>query len=487
MDTKDSDPMTRKTKNKLLVSTLLLALIPLLFSSCSGLKKSSQMSSSGPKKEGEIHLEVKKFELDNGLRLLVYENHKLPIFTYQTFFDVGGRHEGPGTTGATHFLEHMMFKGAKKYGPGVFFRLIESNGGNSNAYTNFDNTVYYESLPVKSGDQNMVEVIVDLEADRMQHLSLEPKAFEKERQVVLEERKNRYENSPRGQLYLALTRNIFEGTPYGGSVIGDVKDLHSLNRDQVMGYFKKFYRPDNAIIVVSGDVNAEDVYELVKDKYGDIKPSDDEIQKYRETREQADIYKHRGRYGRHIKIHNKQALSPMFMLGFPADPIGSREGFVRDILSSILGQGESSYLNEKYVTGKNPYFTSLMAANYTLKHNGVFWIAGEVARGKSLNRTTNRLLRETKRLCDKAITERSLQKTKNQYMLGYISEIETNDGVAQFLGLREAFFKDYRYYKKEIEIYNSITVDEVKSSCSSLFNGGKHILVSIWNKHPAKN
>jgi zinc protease len=127
-----------------------------------------------------------------------------------------------------------------------------------------------------------------------------------------------------------------------------------------------------------------------------------------------------------------------------------------------------------------------MAANYTLKHNGVFWIAGEVARGKSLNRTTNKLIRETKSLCGKAISERSLQKTKNQYMLGYVSEIETNDGIAQFLGLREAYFKDYRFYKKEIEIYNSITVEEVKSSCESLFKDGKHILVSIWNKHPDK-
>lgn len=478
--------MTRKTKLEHLFSILPLALIAFLFASCSGLKKSSQMSSSEEEKEGDIHLEVKKYELKNGLRLLVYENHKLPIFTYQTFFDVGGRHEGPGTTGATHFLEHMMFKGAKKYGPGVFFKLIESNGGNSNAYTNFDNTVYYESLPIKSGDQNMIEVIVDIESDRMQHLTLDPEAFEKERQVVLEERKNRYENSPRGQLYLALTRNIFEGTPYGGSVIGDVKDLMSLNRDQVMEYFKKFYRPDNAIIVVSGDVDADKIYDLVKDKYGDIKPSDSEIQSFRESRENAEIYKHQARYGRHVKIHNKQAVSPMFMLGYPADAIGTREGFVRDILSSILGQGESSYLNEKFVTGKRPQFTSLMASNYTLKHNGVFWIAGEVARGKSLEKTTDRLLAETKSLCEKAVTERSLQKTKNQYMLGYVSEIETNDGVAQFLGLREAFFKDYRYYKKEIEVYNSITVDEVKQSCQTLFNSGKHILVSIWNKHPEK-
>lgn len=476
--------MTHKKSLHRYSRVLPLALILSLIPACSGVKMSSSQSANESHKEGEIHLDVKKYELDNGLRLLVYENHKLPIFTYQTFFDVGGRHEGPGTTGATHFLEHMMFKGAKKYGPGVFFKLIESHGGNSNAYTTFDNTVYYESIPTKSGNKDMIETIIDLESDRMEHLTLDPKDFEKERQVVLEERKNRYENSPRGQLYLSLTRNMFEGTPYGLSVIGDVKDLNALNRDQVMDYFKKFYRPDNAVIVVAGDVDPDKVYDLIKDKYGDIKPSPSEIQEYRKSREKPEIYAHRGRYGRHVKIHNKQAQSPMFMLGFPANAIGTQEGFVRDILSSILGQGESSYLNQRFVTGKNAYFTSLMAANYTMKHNGVFFLAGEVARGKNLNKTTQELIRETKKMCDSAITERSLQKTKNQYLVGYISEIQTNDGVAQFLGMREAFFKDYRFYKKEIDIYNSITVDQVKQSCRDLFKDGKYILVSIWKEHP---
>jgi zinc protease len=462
---------------------LFLTTVSFFSLSCSQLSKTK---TSSPKTvEGGINLDVKKYTLDNGLRLLVYENPKLPIFSYYTFFDVGGRHEGKGTTGATHFLEHMMFKGAKKYGPRQFDTMIEGNGGSTNAYTNFDNTVYYESLPTKSGDLDMVEKIIDMEADRMQHLALIPEAFEKERQVVLEERKMRYENSPRGQLYLTLMQAMFEKTPYGGSVIGDVSDLKALNRDQVMDYFKKFYTPDNAIIVVAGDVDAEEVYDHVKEKFGSIEPSSSEIREYRKSRDNLDIYKHRGRYGRHIKIHSV-SKTPMFMLAFPGNAIGTKEGFVRDILASIIGQGESSYLNERFVTGRRPVLSNVGSHNYTLKYNGVFWISGELLKGKSLPRFKANLIAETKKICDRAINERTLQKTKNQYLIGYVSEIETNQGVAHFLGLRENFFGDYEYYKKEMEIYNSITVDEVKSTCRDLFSGNDHIFVTSWNKHPKK-
>jgi zinc protease len=298
----------------------------------------------------------------------------------------------------------------------------------------------------------------------------------------MEERKMRYENSPRGQLYLEFMQAIFENTPYGGSVIGDVADLKSLSRDQVMDYFKKFYTPDNAIIVIAGDVDADEVYKQVKEKFGPLSPSSKEMKKYRMAKDSEALYKHQGQYKRHIKL-NGTAKTPMFMLGFPGDALGSREGFVRDILASILGQGQSSYLNQKYVMGKRPLLSSISAANYTLKYNGVFWISGELLRGVNLKKIEKMLLKDISRLCDTAIDERSLQKTKNQYLVGYISEVEKNAGIAHFLGMRENVFGDYSFYKKELEIYNSITTNEVKKSCKSLFNLNKHIMVSIWDRH----
>ena len=458
---------------------LKVSLLSLALFGCSEKFQSSQTAGIS-EQAGGINLKVKKVTLDNGLRVLIYENHGLPIFSYYTFFDVGGRHESKGTTGATHFLEHMMFKGSGNFGPGQFDSTIESNGGSTNAYTNFDNTVYYESLP-----SNTIDKIIAMEADRMTSILLHPVALNGERQVVFEERKVRYENSPRGKLYLALMQNIFENTPYGGSVIGDVEDLKALTRENLMSFYKNFYTPDNAIIVVAGDVDADKVIEQIEKKYGDLKPSTQEIQDYIKSKDDPSLYAHQGRYGRDVKIH-ASSPTPMFMMGFKGKPLGDRDGFVMDILSSIIGQGESSYFFQKYVKGKKPVLSRFSSANYTLMKNGVFWLSGQLLAGKNLNRFKRSLLRDLSKVCEEAITERTLAKTKNQYLIDYYAGIQTNAGVAQFLGMREMYFNDYNYYKKEFEIYESIGLEEVKQSCQNTFKDRDYIMVSVWNKHPKK-
>ena len=269
-------------------------ILALLFSSlflygCAS-NNGGQIKSADSLSELELNLPVKKFTLDNGLRLLVVENNKLPIVSYYTFFDVGGRFESreAGTTGATHFLEHMMFKGAKKYKAGEFEKIVEGNGGRGNAYTTFDSTVYYESFPSK-----VLEKIIDLEADRMGNLTIESKSFESERLVVKEERKMRYENSPMGKLYLSMMQAVFKGTPYGGSVIGDVKDLDSLTQEQIQEFFKTFYAPNNAIVVVVGDVNANKVHHLVKRKYGNLKRNE-KLSALKKSLDKLDVYNFKG-------------------------------------------------------------------------------------------------------------------------------------------------------------------------------------------------
>lgn len=458
-------------------------LVLALINSCAQNKTKSNQNDSHKveaNNSAESELKVHKKVLANGLKVLVVENNRLPIMSYYTFYNIGGRHEGPGTTGATHFLEHMMFKGAKKYGPGQFDSFIEGVGGSTNAYTNFDNTVYYENLP-----SSHLATVIDMEADRMANLLLEPKAFESERKVVFEERKMRYENSPRGQLFLATMKAIFEGTPYGGSVIGEEADLASLTREQVWDFFKKFYTPDNATIVIVGDVSAHKVFELVEASFGKMSPSTKEVQAYKASKNDKALYEHRGRYNRDIRLHG-EAPYPIFSLSFPGKPITEDEAFVMDMLSSILGDGESSYLVQKFVKGKKPILNSVSAFNYTLKYNGIFSISGELLPRVSLGKTKSRLISALKKSCKEAVTPRNLQKTKNQYMIDYFGNFETNAGLAHFLGLREAYFNDYAFYKKEIDIYQNITVEQVKESCEKLFSTNKSIFLSVWKKHPKK-
>lgn len=458
--------------NKTIILLLLLSL-----AGCSNLPNKGKGLDSA---SSELNLDVKKFTLSNGLRLLVVENPQLPIYSYYTFFDVGGRYESSGTTGATHFLEHMMFKGAKKYGPHKFDTFIESNGGSTNAYTTFDSTVYYENLP-----SHTLEKMIDMEADRLQYVLLEPKAFEKERAVVLEERKYRYENSPKGQLFLAMMQSVFKGTPYGGSVIGDEADVKNLKIPEMRKFFDKFYTPDNAVVVIAGDVDADKVYSMVKEKYGDLKPSKD-LKEFKKQMDSEERYSHRARYKKEIKLYG-QSPSPIFSVAYKGKKIGEETSYVLDILSSILGDGSSAYFHQKYVKNKRPLLSNISVANYTLRNNGVFFFTGELLKRTNLNKFKHRILRDIRRSCDEAITERTVQKTKNQYLVQYYSELQTNSGVASFVGLRENFYGDYSFYNKELEIYQSITADQVKKACHNIFDKNEYIFLSVWDKNPKGN
>lgn len=445
--------------------------------SCSTGTKTSGANSASELGDLKLSLNVKKYTLSNGLRVLVVENHRLPIYSYYTFFDVGGRFEGPGTTGATHFLEHMMFKGAKKYGPGKFDTFIESNGGSTNAYTTFDSTVYYQNMP-----SHTIDTMIDMEADRMQNLLLDKVAFDKERDVVLEERKYRYENSSKGKMYLKMMQNLFKGTPYGLSVIGSVEDLITLNRDQMMDFFKKFYTPDNAIIVIVGDVDSGDVISQIKKRFGNLKRSSEEIQKFKAGKDKDENFVAKTQWGGHFKYHGN-TKNALFMMAYKGDPLGTRKAYVMDILSNILGGGASSHFYQKYVKSKNPILNSISVSNYNLQKNGVFFIGGELAGRTNLNKFKRTLLKETKRLCKTAINDRGVQKTKNQFLVSYYGSVQNNSGVASFLGSTEKFYGDYKYYEKELEIYDSITTEEVRNVCNEVFDTNKHIFVSVWDRH----
>ena len=447
--------------------------------SCSVWEKKPDQS-DGPEtyisKGMDLDIHVEKFVLDNGLKLLVIQNDRLPIFSYYTFYDVGGRHETKGTTGATHFLEHMMFKGSKKYGPQVFDDNIEKSGGSNNAYTTFDSTVYYEYLPKEA-----LEMVIDMEADRMENLLLIEESVEKERNVIFEERKMRYENSPHGKLYQSMMKAVFEKTPYGGSVIGEVEDLKQLTRAGLMSFYNRFYRPNNTVIVIAGDVSPKRVHQLIRRKVGHLQASD-ELEEYKKTRDNPELFQHQGRYKRDIKLNGPNPL-PLFTMAFKGVPLGTQKGFTLDLLASILGDTESSYFSQKFVKGRRPIMSVINVANYTLKHNGTFFIMGQLVAGVTPSRAKTILLKDLKNICQKAITERSLQKTKNQYLARQFEEIQTNSGVASFIGNRELFFGDFNFYKKELEAYKTITSEEIRRECENVFRNQEYIYISIWNKH----
>lgn len=453
-------------------------ILSLLLVSCTNMieTKKNENKFAGSLSELNLNLEVTKRTLSNGMKVLISENHKLPIFSLYTYYDVGGRYEYPGTTGSTHFLEHMLFKKTKNNPAGTFSKFIESNGGNSNAYTTFDNTVYYENVPSYT-----IEEIIKLEAERMENLELEPEAFEKERQVVLEERKMRYENSPRGQIFQAMMKTIFEGTPYGGSVIGDAKDVKNLSREKMMEFYKDFYAPNNAIMVIVGDVDTNAVIAYLEDQIGKIK-ANDKLDALKAKLDQKSRYISKAKLPVVKKIHG-QSATPMFTLSYPAPGIGTEEGYALDFLASILGTGASSYLTQTFVTNRRPKLESIYAANYTLKNSGVFFIQGQLLDKVNLNKFRRSLMKSISKSCHQAVTERNVQKTKNILLVNYYSNIQTNAGLGSFLGSNEFFYGDYKKYEEELAIYNSMDVEKVRAVCQKYLSPKKAAFISVWKKH----
>ena len=195
--------------------------------------------------------------LDNGLRVLLLEDHRSPIVSFQVWYRVGSRNESRGATGIAHFLEHMLFKGTPKYGPRMFARLVEQNGGQNNAFTSADVTSYYVNIAA-----DKIDLVIDLESDRMQNALLDPKEIDSERQVVIEERRTRTEDDPGGFLGEEVGSLAFKAHPYGYPIIGWMEDIKRITPAEIRAFYKTYYVPNNAIVVAAGDFRAANVMEI---------------------------------------------------------------------------------------------------------------------------------------------------------------------------------------------------------------------------------
>ena len=287
--------------------------------------------------------EVYEARLDNGLRLLVKEDHRAPVVVSQLWYKIGSIDEPTGLTGISHMLEHMMFKGTEQFGPGEFSRLIDEVGGEQNAFTGQDYTVYFEKMP-----KDKIELALKLEADRVANLLLDEKEFRKERAVVMEERRLRTEDVPQSLFFERFMAAAFLSHPYRQPVIGWMHDLQQLTVDDVKFWYHRWYAPENATLVLVGDIRGEEVLPLVRRYFGPIKGKQPIARKaYAEIAPNG---------ARSIDVHAQTEL-PMIMLAWPApvlkDIEKDTEPYALALLQGLLDAGESSRLPAKLVRRAN--------------------------------------------------------------------------------------------------------------------------------------
>jgi zinc protease len=427
----------------------------------------------------DLSMHIQKYQLPNGLKVILVKNDLNPIISIYVHYGVGSKHETAGMTGASHFLEHMMFKGAKKFGLGAFDKVVESNGGSNNAYTSADMTVYHEHLPAES-----LKLMLEVEADRMQNLLLEEKGFISEKNVVLEERKLRYENSPEGQKYAAFMQKILKDTPYEVPVIGSVADIKRVTRDEVYQYFKNYYAPNNAVIVVAGKLDFSNTIDWIEDYFSEIPPSL-RLPFIKEARENPSLYtiKHNGKIS---EDYFAVTEDPMFVYSFPALPYGDPRHPALEMLSLMLGGGMSSLLEQKYVKGKNPRLSQVYTGDVGMQHAGIFIVGGKILPGVDRNKFYSDLESDLKNFCKTNISQGQIDKFKNILLNNFYSEFDTNRSVANILGSEETSSGDFLNLEKRVTAYANLGPNQISQVCEQTINLARSYRLTLWNKFKNK-
>ncbi len=282
------------------------------------------------------------FMLKNGMQVVVISNHRIPVVTHMVWYRVGSADEAANESGIAHFLEHLMFKGTKIRKSGEFSEIVARNGGQQNAFTSSDYTAYHQTIAV-----DRLELLMELEADRMTHLVITPKEVEIERRVVLEERRSRVENNPRSILNEHLNATLFLNHPYRNPVIGWKHDIEDLNTDRILAFYKRWYAPNNAILVVAGDITASQLKPLAEKYYGKI-PRQPETLRSRaeEPPQQAE---------RRVTLRDKRVRQPTWRRTYLAPSLKSgnkAHAYPLEVLSNIIGSGSSSRFYRSLVIEK---------------------------------------------------------------------------------------------------------------------------------------
>jgi zinc protease len=359
-----------------------------------------------PSSEAGIGENVFETVLSNGLKVILLENHKAPLVTFQIWYRVGSRNEEWRKTGLSHLLEHMMFKGTEKYGPEEFSRIIQENGGNTNAFTSKDYTAYFENLSAER-----IQVAIDLESDRMQNLVLREEDFRTERMVVMEERRLRTEDNPGAFLSEQLAAAAFQTQPYRWPIIGWMSDLQRLTLDDLKQHYRIYYNPVNAFIVAVGDFNKGDLLRSIEKAFGSFP-------KGVAPNQERDIDP--PQLGERRILVKKEAQLPSMIMGYHVPNLQDPDSYVLEVIAAVLSGGKSSRLYQNLVQGKGLAFSVDADQPLLSKDPSLFYLSADPLPGKHVSEVEKALDQEVERLHKELVGERELEKVKNQLEAAFV-------------------------------------------------------------------
>jgi zinc protease len=402
--------------------------------------------------------------LKNGMKVLVQSDHSIPNVALYIFYKIGSRNEHPGTTGLSHFFEHMMFNGAKKYGPGDLDKAMEANGASNNAYTTENVTVYQDWFP-----RSALDLIFDIEADRIQYLSFDPKKIASEREVVYSERRTSVDGDNAGILREQLSATAYLAHPYQWPVIGWASDIEHWTMDDLKHHFEMGYAPNNATMVVVGDVSPEEIFQLCE-KY--IEPIPQHAPPPPVTTVEPE------QLGERRLVVHKPAELPLVMIGYHVPQTNSPDFYALNILRTVLVQGESSRMYQRLVD-QDQIALEVNAFQQPGFDPGLAVIYAQPKQGVDPQKCEAAIYEELEKVKKTPVTDQELEKAKNIRLVEFYQQMRTINGRANTIGTYEIFFGDYSKLFDAAKNYAAVSKEDVQRVAQKYFGANNRTVATL--------
>ena len=402
--------------------------------------------------------------LKNGMKVLVQTDHSIPNIALYIFYRIGSRNEGPGTTGISHFFEHMMFNGAKKYGPGELDKAMEANGGANNAYTTRDVTVYQDWFP-----RSALDLIYDIESDRIRDLSFDPAKIKSEREVVASERRLRTDNDNGGLLDEQLWATSYIAHPYQWPVVGWMSDIEHWTMEQLKHHFEMGYAPNNATMVVTGDVSPEEIFALCE-KYIEPIPS--------HTPPPPVVTVEPEQMGERRLVVRKAAQLPLVLVAYHIPQTNNPDYYALNVLRTVLFQGESSRMYQRLVD-KDQIALDVSSSVEPAFNPTIVEVAAQPKQGVDPQKCEKAMYEEFENAKNAMISDTELEKAKNIRLAEFYREMRTINGRANTIGTYEVFFGDYRKLFDAAKNYSAVTKEDVQRVAKAYFGANNRTAATL--------
>ncbi|HEY6953152.1 MAG TPA: pitrilysin family protein [Bacteroidota bacterium] len=396
----------------------------------------------------QVNIKFVEYNLPNGLHVILHEDHSVPIVSQVMAYHVGSKNEKPDRTGFAHFFEHLMFEGSPNIPRGQFFKIVQNAGGDLNAFTSFDKTVYFITLP-----SNQLELAMWMESERMLHLKVDSIGIETQRGVVKEERKQGLENRPYGSILEQTMAHSFKVHPYRWTPIGSAQYIDRASYDEFAQFYKSFYVPNNACLVIAGDIDIDKTKELVAKYYGDIPKGEGEIFRPKDVEppQAAEV--------RDTVYDNIQLPAVIEAYHMPAQ--GTKDYYALSMLTTLLSGGESSRLSKRLVD-KDKLALVVQTFPLDLEDPSVFLLFAVDNFGKAPNEVESTVQDEIVKVQNSMISEEEFSKIHNQKETGFIEKNATVQGKAMELANYYLFFGDANLINSEINNFMAVTREDIQ-------------------------